>query len=148
MRAGALLMFKFGGSRLQHEPGICAAAHVTCAPAENGLGTWILRYEPDAPMTRHLMRSPIVGRKRARVVSRSFGAFIQVVHSGGEPYSRSCLAPERPGARGLRGDQPITRGLLILKEPLDKILAETKEIRGKAPARRGPIALVQSESDR
>jgi hypothetical protein len=44
--------------------------------------------------------------------------------------------------------QPITHGLLIMKEPLDKILAGTKtwEIRGKATARRGPIALIESKS--
>jgi len=43
---------------------------------------------------------------------------------------------------------PITHGLLIMKEPLDKILAGTKtwEIRGKATTRRGPIALIESKS--
>jgi hypothetical protein len=42
----------------------------------------------------------------------------------------------------------ITRGLLVLKEPLDKILAGTKiwEIRGSATERRGPIALIESKS--
>jgi hypothetical protein len=42
----------------------------------------------------------------------------------------------------------ITRGLLIRKDWLDQILAGTKtwEIRGKATALRGPIALIQSKS--
>jgi hypothetical protein len=46
-------------------------------------------------------------------------------------------------------DQRITRGLLILKEHLDKILAGTKtwEIRGKSTPRRGPIALIESKSE-
>ena len=48
------------------------------------------------------------------------------------------------------GVTKLTHGLLILKEPLDKILAgiKTWEIRGKATARRGPIALIESKSGR
>src|ERR1700687_4548450 len=54
------------------------------------------------------------------------------------------------GSEESRAGQRITRGLLILKEPLGKILAGTKtwEIRGKATARRGPIALIESKSGR
>jgi len=46
------------------------------------------------------------------------------------------------------GVTELTHGLLILKEPLDKILAGTKtwKVRGKATARRGPIALIESKS--
>lgn len=42
----------------------------------------------------------------------------------------------------------INRGLLIKKEPVDRILAGTKtwEIRGKATAKRGPVALIESGS--
>lgn len=42
----------------------------------------------------------------------------------------------------------ITRGLCIKKEPLDRILGGTKtwEIRGKATAKSGPIALIESGS--
>jgi len=45
-------------------------------------------------------------------------------------------------------DRPITHGLLIKQYWLDKILARTKtwEIRSRATARRGPIALIQSKS--
>lgn len=42
----------------------------------------------------------------------------------------------------------ISRGLLVMKEYLDQILAGTKtwEIRGRATSMRGPIALIQSKS--
>ncbi len=148
MRVGDLLLFKFGGSRLQHEPGIYAAAHITRAPAENGHGTWVLRYEPDARLTRHLMRSPIVGRKLALVVPRSFGASIQVVQPRGRAVLAGLLGDRAVSSAEAPGEEGITHGLLILKEPLDKILAGTKtwEIRGKATARRGPIALIESKS--
>lgn len=142
LRVGDLLLFKFGGSRLRQEAGIYAAAHVTRSPVNNGHGTWVLRYEPDAPLTSQLIRSPIVGANPARVVPRSFGASIQVVSPRGGAVLSSLLGERRKSSEG------ITRGLLILKEPLDKILAGTKtwEIRGKATARRGPIALIESKS--
>jgi hypothetical protein len=139
---GDLLLFKFGGSRLQQEPGIYAAARVTRGPAENGQGTWLFRYRPDARLTRRLMRSPIVGKSLGRLVHRSFGASIQVV----EPRRRAVLTA---WLDDLDADAPkLTHGLLILKDPLDKILAGTKtwEIRGRATARRGPIALIESKS--
>lgn len=55
--------------------------------------------------------------------------------------SYGALPPEGAIAPG------ITRGLLVLKEPLDKILAGTKtwELRGKTTERRGPIALIESK---
>lgn len=148
MRVGDLLLFRFGGSRLRQEPGIYAAAHVTRAPAENGRGTWILRYAPDARLTRRLVRSPITGRTLARLAPRSFGASIQVVQPRGRAVLRGLLGERATGSGEARGDQRITHGLLILKEPLDKILAGTKtwEIRGKATTRRGPIALIESKS--
>src|SRR5262249_9050094 len=45
-------------------------------------------------------------------------------------------------------DQCMTKGLVIRKEPLDKILAGTKtwEIRGKSTTLRGRIALIESKS--
>jgi hypothetical protein len=84
IQRGDVLLFKFGGLRLQQEPGIYAAARVTRAPAENAQGTWLLRYEPDARLTRRLVRRPIVGRNLARIVPRSFGASIQVVKQRGQ----------------------------------------------------------------
>jgi len=149
MRIGDLLLFKFGGSRLQQEPGIYAAALVTRAPAEDRHGTWRLRYESDAPLTRQLMRSPIVGKDLARVVRRSFGASIQAVQSRGRTVLATLFSERGMSSEmALRREQGITRGLLVLKEPLDKILAGTKtwEIRGKATTRRGPIALIESKS--
>jgi hypothetical protein len=142
IRVGDLLLFKFGGNRLLQEPGIYAAARVTRAPAANGRGTWVLRYHPDARLTRRLIRSPIVGRNLERLVPRSFGASIQVVQSRGRAVVAALLGDADAGVTKL------THGLLILKEPLDKILAGTKtwEIRGKATARRGPIALIESKS--
>jgi len=46
-----------------------------------------------------------------------------------------------------RGEKP-SRGLMVLKEPLAKILSGSKtwEIRGSATAIRGPIALIESKS--
>jgi hypothetical protein len=43
---------------------------------------------------------------------------------------------------------PITRGLLVKKEPLEKILSgrKTWEIRGRATTLRGRIALIESRS--
>jgi hypothetical protein len=148
IRPGDLLLFKFGGARLQQEPGIYAAAHVTRAPAENRQGTWMLRYKPDAPLTRQLMRSPIVGRNLARVVERSFGASIQVVQQRGRSALAALLGKPIVDGEERPDGHRITRGLLILKEPLDQILAGTKtwEIRGKATDRRGPIALIESKS--
>jgi hypothetical protein len=146
IRVGDLLLFKFGGRRLQQEPGIYAAARVTRAPAENGHGRWLLRYAADTRLTRRLLRAPIVGKELERLAPRSFGASIQFV----QPRARSILA-------ALLGDNTIqvkergariTHGLLIMKEPLDQILAgrKTWEIRSKATARRGPIALIESKS--
>lgn len=45
-----------------------------------------------------------------------------------------------------RAQQPITHGLIIQKEPLDKILARRKtwEMRGSSTTRRGAIALIES----
>lgn len=139
---GDLLLFKFGGKCLRQDPGIYAAGRVSQAPAENGNGTWVLRYQPDTRLTRRLMRSPIVGRSLERLVPRSFGASIQVV----QPRARSVVTRLLGAVEA--GATELTHGLLILKEPLDKILAGTKtwEIRGKATARRGPIALIQSKS--
>jgi hypothetical protein len=142
IRTGDLLLFKFGGNRLQQAPGIYAAARVTRAPLVNGQGSWVLRYRPDTPLTRRLIQSPIVGKSLGRLAPRSFGASIQAVN----PHGRAALS-------ALLGDADprttkLTHGLLILKEPLDKILAGTKtwEIRGKATTRRGPIALIESKS--
>lgn len=145
---GDLLLFKVGGNRLQQEPGIYAAGHVTRAPADNGHGTWVLRYEPDATLTRRLVRAPIVGRKLERVVPRSFGASIQVVQPRGRDVVEALLGEAAARSADPHATERITHGLLILKEPLDKILAGTKtwEIRGKATARRGPIALIESKS--
>lgn len=146
LQEGDLLLFKFGGARLEQKPGIYAAAHVTRAPARDRSGIWVMQYAPDAALTRRLLRAPIVGSELERVVSRSFGSSIQVV----KPRGRAALAKLldlRPGAAS-RGSSPLTHALLVLQEPLDKILAGTKtwEIRGKATARRGRIALVQSKS--
>ena len=145
---GDLLLFKFGGTGLRREPGIYAAARVTRAPAKNERGRWVFRFEPDGALTQRLMRAPLVDEMLERVVSRSFGASIQAV----TPRGLAVLS-KRFGERALNGPgdpvvQGITHGLLILKEPLDKILLGTKtwEIRGKATARRGPIALIESKS--
>jgi hypothetical protein len=142
IRVGDLLLFKFGGNRLRQEPGIYAAARVTRAPASNGRGTWVLRYQSDARLARRLIRSPIVGKNLERLVPRSFGASIQVVQFRGRAVVAALLRDADAGVTKL------THGLLILKEPLDKILAGTKtwEIRRKATARRGPIALIESKS--
>ena len=45
-------------------------------------------------------------------------------------------------------DGGLDRGLLIMSEPLSRILDGTKtwEIRGNATTRRGPIALIESKS--
>lgn len=145
---GDLLLFKFGGNRLQQEPGIYAAARVTRAPTETVHGTWVLRYQPDAPLTRRLIRAPIVGRNLERLVPRSFGASIQVVQLRGRAVVEALLGEAAARGTDPHATESITHGLLILKEPLDKILAGTKtwEIRGKATARRGPIALIESKS--
>lgn len=145
---GDLLLFKFGGNGLQQDPGIYAAARVTRAPAKNRNGTWVLRYEPDVSFTLRLMRAPIVGSNLERLVPRSFGASIQVVPPRGRGIVEALLAGSGPRSAAPRAAESITHGLLILKEPLDKILAGTKtwEIRGKPTARRGPIALIESKS--
>jgi hypothetical protein len=145
---GDLLLFKFGGNGLQQAPGIYAAARVTRAPAKNRNGTWVLRYVPDVSVTRRLMRAPIVARDLERLVPRSFGASIQVVPPRGREIVEALLAGSAPRSEVQRPAEGITRGLLILKEPLDKILAGTKtwEIRGKATARTGSIALIESKS--
>lgn len=46
------------------------------------------------------------------------------------------------------GSGRVSRGLMVLKDPLAKILAGSKtwEIRGSATAIRGPIALIESKS--
>jgi hypothetical protein len=89
----------------------------------------------------------MVEQRLERVVSRSFGASIQVVPDAGRrfiarslPLDGTSSSEQAPGA--------ITRGLLILKEPLDQILDGSKiwEIRGKATTLRGPIALIESKS--
>ena len=149
MQLGDLLLFKFGGSRLKQEPGIYAAAHVTRGPAKNdGRGVWVLRYEPDQRLTQRLIRAPIVGKNLARVVARSFGASIQPVQPRGRAVLAGLLRLPAISSHENPSERDITRGLLILKEPLDKILAGTKtwEVRGKATARRGAIALIESKS--
>ena len=85
------------------------------------------------------IRCPIVGRRLARVVPRSFGASIQVVSPRGRAVLAGLLGEQATCAEEAHAEHSIIRGLLILKEPLDKILAGTKtwEIRGKATARRG-----------
>jgi hypothetical protein len=142
IRAGDLLFFKFGGSQLRQEPGIYAAARVTRAPMRRGRGRWLLRYRPEIPLTRRLMQSPIIGDRLKQLVPRSFGASIQAVQARGRAILPSLLSHADTRTMAL------THGLLILKGPLDKILARTKtwEIRGKATARRGPIALIESKS--
>jgi hypothetical protein len=147
IRVGDLLLFKFGGARLRQEAGLYAAAYVTRAPAENGRGKWVLKYGPDAPLTRQLIRSPIVGRNLARVVPRSYGASIQSVG----PRARAVLEGllrDRGVSEKRAPRANISHGLLIRKEPIDKVLAGTKtwEIRGTATSIRGPIALIESKS--
>jgi hypothetical protein len=173
IRAGDLLLFKFGGSRLLQKPGLYVAAQVTRAPAQDSHGTWRLRFAPDVALTKRLLASPIVGEDLSRVVGRSFGASIQAVTPKGQaflarrlgeaprraaappplpPASPPSPAPSRSvRARALPSPLPgasITRGLVVMKDPLDKILAGTKtwEIRGKSTAIRGPIALIESGS--
>lgn len=147
IQIGDLLLFKFGGARLKQEPGIYAAAHVTQAPAEGDNGVWRLRYEPHRALTNQLIRAPITGKQLARIVPRSFGSSIQAVDDHGRSALDAFLGHSTTGG-GHSPSMPITHGLLILKEWLDKILAGTKtwEIRGKATARRGPIALIESKS--
>jgi hypothetical protein len=139
---GDLLLFKFGGARLKQQAGIYAAARVTRAPSQKRSGTWILRYQPDESLTRRLMKSPITGRKLEQLVPRSFGASIQAVKDGRLTGLGALLSDATAGTA-----EP-THGLLIHKEWLDKIFAGAKtwEIRGKATARRGPIALIESKS--
>jgi len=147
IRVGDLLLFKFGGSRLRQEPGIYAAARVTRAPAGKANRRWVLRYEPDVPLTQRLMRSPIIGKSLEGLVPRSFGASIQAVGVRGRAVVAALLGDEGACGTDASADE-LTHGLLILKEPLDKILAGTKtwEIRGKRTDRRGPIALIESKS--
>jgi hypothetical protein len=87
-----------------------------------------------------------VGKRFSQVGPRSFGASIQVVKNRGRSVLAALFGPRVLGEEPPVGGD-ITRGLLILKEPLDKILAGTKtwEVRGKATALRGPIALIQSK---
>jgi hypothetical protein len=94
------------------------------------------------------MRSPIVGKDLARVVARSFGASIQAVQLRGRAALAGLLRARATVCKLVPGEQIPSRGLLVLKEPLDKILNGTKtwEIRGKRTARRGPIALIESKS--
>jgi hypothetical protein len=81
----------------------------------------------------------VVEQRLERVVSRSFGASIQVVPDAGRRFIARTLhldgtsSPEQVAGA-------ITRGLLILKEPLDQILDGSKiwEIRGKATALPAP----------
>ncbi len=149
IRTGHLLLFKFGGSRLKQQPGIYAAARVTRSPVQNARGEWLLRYRAEPKLTRWLIGHPIVEPQLGRMVPRSFGASIQPVAPlqcrGLELLLGNGSADAAmEGGRGVR----ITHGLLIMKAPLDKILAGTKtwEIRGKATTRRGPIALIESKS--
>lgn len=147
IQPGDLLLFKFGGARLRGEPGLYAAAHVTRAPAENRQGTWVFQYRMDAPLTRHLIHAPLVGRKLRLIVGRSFGASIQVVGERGRA-SLTGLLGRYATDRRLTAEGDLTHGLVIRQEPLAKILAGTKtwEVRGKATDRRGDIALIQSRS--
>lgn len=145
---GDLLLFKFGGKRLKQDAGIYAAARVTRAPRLTGRGTWLFRYKADARLTRQLIRAPIVGSDLERIVTRSFGASIQVVPPRRRAVADALLGRPAAGRAEAYPAEPITHGLLILREHLDKILAGTKtwEIRGKATARRGPVALIESKS--
>jgi hypothetical protein len=139
IRVGDLLLFKFGGARLKQEPGVYAAARVLRAPIRSG-GRWILHYRQERVVTRKLINQPIVGRALARIVPRSHGASIQVVGSAG-------MSALRWLGQTPHDDAP-THGLVIRKEPLDKILSGTKtwEVRGTRSTRRGPIALIESKS--
>ncbi len=148
LRPGDLLLYKFGGARLRHEPGIYAAARVARIPVVDAEGAWVFRMQVDAALTRRLMRSPIVGARLERIVARSYGASIQPVAHDGRSAVASMLGAAALTRRPGEDLRELSRGLLIMKEPLDKILAGTKtwEIRNTAVNIRGPIALIESGS--
>ena len=139
IRAGDLLLFKFGGARLKQASGVYAAGHALEAPRRDRK-RWIFRYRIDRTLTERLTAQPIVGAALAKLAPRSHGASIQRI----APARMSSLAK----LLALPRNEGITPGLLILREPLDKILAGTKtwEVRGNATTVRGPIALIQSKS--
>jgi hypothetical protein len=144
MRSGDLVLFKFGGSQLMQPAGIYAGGRVVREPARRGRGRWVFRCAIDVGLTRQLMRDPIIGRDLKRVVTRSFGASIQPVG----PAGQRALLRLVGRCAGLAPDTRISRGLLVLKEPLDMILSgiKTWEIRGSRTAHRGRIALIESKS--
>jgi hypothetical protein len=139
IRAGDLLLFKFGGARLKQASGVYAAGRALEVPCRDGK-RWVFRYRMDRALTDRLVAQPLVGATLARVVSRSHGASIQRISPAGMRVLGKLLALPR--------DDGITRGLLILKGPLDKILAGTKtwEVRGNATKVRGRVALIESKS--
>jgi len=147
LQPGSLLLFRFGGARLRQRPGIYAAAHVIGAPTKKITGIWTFKYKPDARFTRHLVRSPIVGKELDRIVSRSFGASIQALRKPGLEVLRTHFGDWSSSSVPLRAPD-ITRGLPVKKPFVDKILAGTKtwEIRSRATAKRGSIALIESGS--
>jgi hypothetical protein len=139
IRAGDLLLFKFGGARLKQASGVYAAGRALDAPRREG-ARWVFPYQIDRALTKRLTAQPLVGASLTRVISRSHGASIQRITPAGMRNLAELLALPRQNA--------ITRGLLIWKEPLDKILAGTKtwEVRGKATTIRGRVALIESKS--
>lgn len=147
IRAGDVVLFKFGGTALKQEPGIYAAGVVTRPPRVEG-GVRRFGFIGDRRTTSALVRRPIIDRELTRVVPRSFGASIQIVPAS--RLGRVAIALKRRGAGHLLKPvrQRITHGLIIMKEPLDLILAgqKTWELRGKATVRRGPVALIESKS--
>ena len=122
IRAGDLLLFKFGGARLKQPAGIYAAGRVTRSPIRDHRGVWVLRYGPDGRLTQRLLRQPIEGKALVSVTKRSFGASIQAVEPRRYPILGRLLGDARLLAQDQDGREQITHGLLILKEPLDKIL--------------------------
>jgi hypothetical protein len=145
IHVGDWLLFKMSGAKLKDPVGVYAVAQVTGAPAVNQQGVWVFRYRGDKALTRLLTARPLTGTGLRRLVGRSFGASIQAVGPRGVAHLKR-LMPQF----GVKPDAAprLTHGLLILRDPLNKILAGTKtwEIRGKATARRGPIALIESKS--
>jgi hypothetical protein len=106
----------------------------------------VLRYAPDGRLTRRLCARPTVGAALERLVPRSFGASIQAARP--EASGQALAVLQGRSGRAPEISAEATHGLLIRQAPLEKILAGTKtwEIRGRATARRGRIALIESKS--
>jgi HNH endonuclease len=83
IKRGDVVLFKFGGRRLNQEPGIYAAAHALEPPVRARDRVWTFGYRMDAVLTRLLVERPIVGPELARIVPRSFGAGVQLVGEAG-----------------------------------------------------------------